>query len=158
MGGPGVIDDKYHDETDNFLFVKFTVNGKEYCSAENYFQCAKTTNKEDHEYIRSVGPGMESWAAGNEVELRKDWESVKVKEMYIGNKARFEQHPDLAKKLCSSKGKVIFEASSPFWNKWNGLIMERIRAEMRNQDKEDQETAKSIKKLMEDYELQNKSL
>lgn len=134
----------------------FTVNGVEYCSAENYFQCAKTTTKEEHEYVRKSGPGMEAWGAGANVKLRKDWESVKVNEMYIGNKAKFEQNPELLKKLCSTKGNVDFGGSTSFWNKWNGLIMERLRAEFRNQDDEDVKRAKEIKEMMEEYEIKNK--
>ena len=38
MGGPARIDGQFHPETDNFQAVKFTINGIEYYSAENYFQ------------------------------------------------------------------------------------------------------------------------
>jgi predicted NAD-dependent protein-ADP-ribosyltransferase YbiA (DUF1768 family) len=35
------------------------------------------------------------WAASRNVELRFDWEKVKVRVMYTGNKAKFEQNDDL---------------------------------------------------------------
>ena len=34
--------------TDNFLTSPFKVEGREYCSAENYFQACKATNDKDH--------------------------------------------------------------------------------------------------------------
>ena len=57
MGGPARIDGKYHPETDNFQYCEFKINDIEYYSAENYFQCAKTTTKEDHEKVRKSGHG-----------------------------------------------------------------------------------------------------
>jgi predicted NAD-dependent protein-ADP-ribosyltransferase YbiA (DUF1768 family) len=69
--------------------------------AENYFQCHKTTNKEDFEKIRSSGSGADGWAATS-----RRLEEVKVQIMYDGNKAKFEQHPDLVKALVSTKGPV----------------------------------------------------
>lgn len=57
MGGPLTIDGVPVQETDNFYACTFVVNGKKYCSAENYFQAMKATNEYDHETIRLSGPG-----------------------------------------------------------------------------------------------------
>ncbi|CAF1550200.1 unnamed protein product, partial [Rotaria sordida] len=76
MGGPGVIDGKEHPETDNFLPCKFVIGGITYSSAENYFQCAKTTNEQDREKILNSGPGDSCRLAGQTVQLRSDWESI----------------------------------------------------------------------------------
>lgn len=35
------------------------------------------------------------WSASRNVTLRSDWEKVKVRVMYTGNKAKFEQNEDL---------------------------------------------------------------
>eukprot|EP01080_Neovahlkampfia_damariscottae_P010305 gene10305-2722_t len=156
MGGPGTIDGKKHSETDNFQRCKFKINGVEYSSAENYFQCSKTTTKEEFEFVRNSGCGSDVWMAGSKVKLRNDWESVKVNIMYEGNKAKFEQNPDFIKQLCNSEGKVKFYASSNFWCKWNGLIFERLRAEFRKNGEEDENVAKKIKKMMDDYQEENK--
>jgi predicted NAD-dependent protein-ADP-ribosyltransferase YbiA (DUF1768 family) len=156
MGGPGKIDNEEHDETDNFLEVNFKINDIIYCSAENYFQCCKTTNKEQFEYIYKSGPGVTAWKAGADVTIRDDWEEVKVDVMYEGNKAKFEQNPELAKKLCSTKGQVIFTKSSDFWNYWNGRIMERIRAEIRQDGEFDLKIAAERKASMDDYRASKK--
>lgn len=158
MGGPGIIDGKTHPETDNFGKCFFKLNEIEYYSGENYFQCAKCVTKEDHEKVRNSGSGLSCWVAGGQVKLRSDWESVKVREMYIGNKAKIEQNPDFTKALCDSIGKVFFgfSGSTDFWNYWNGLIIERIRAEIRNNGDEDVKRSLEIKELMDNYENDQK--
>ena len=133
--------------------VEFKVDNVTYYSAENYFQCAKATNETDREKVRKSGTGGDVWMAGRRITMRyispagdllfvclsvcvfvylynhrKDWEVVKVREMLKGNEAKFAQHPDLAQALIATKGNVSFYASSAFWCKWNGLIMELIRA------------------------------
>lgn len=55
-----MIDGKFHSETDNFQKVSFFIDGTEYFSAENYFQCAKTVTKEDHEKLRNSGCGTDA--------------------------------------------------------------------------------------------------
>jgi hypothetical protein len=156
MGGPALIDEEYHDETDNFQAIKFEVNDVTYYSPENYFQCQKTTNKEDFEKIRTSGSGADCWAAAQYIKLRDDWEEVKVQIMYDGNKAKFEQHPDLVKALIGTKGPVKFGGSTGFWNKWNGLIMERLRSEFRKNGDEDKDEVARITKLMDKYKSDNK--
>ncbi len=156
MGGPGVIDGKEHPETDNFLPCKFVINGITYSSAENYFQCAKTINEQDREKVLNSGPGEESELAGQTVQLRPDWESVKVDEMYKGNLAKFQQNDDLRKALVESgTGSIHFTLSTPFWNHWNGLIIQRIRAELRNHGEEDAQRATEIRQAMEKYSQEN---
>ncbi|CAF1065165.1 unnamed protein product [Didymodactylos carnosus] len=151
MGGPAIIDGKYHLYTDNFLPCKFMVNNVAYCSSENYFQCAKATNAHDHEIVRRSGSGMDCWLAGAQIDLRPDWEQVKVREMYVGNKAKFEQNFDFGKQLVATKGPIVFGGSTSFWNKWNGLILDRVRAELR----QDQQIVEKIKQLMDKYEQTN---
>ncbi|CAF4643464.1 unnamed protein product, partial [Rotaria sp. Silwood2] len=150
MGGPGVIDGTEHPETDNFLPCQFVIDGVTYSSSENYFQCAKTTNEQDREKILNSGPGNSCRLAGQTVGLRSDWESVKVDEMYKGNLAKFQQNEDLRKPLLESgTGPVHFTRSSPFWNHWNDLIMQRIRAELRQNGDKDARRATEIREARE---------
>ncbi|CAF4075098.1 unnamed protein product, partial [Adineta steineri] len=95
------------------------------------------------------GPGTSAWAAGQRVQIRSDWEAIKVDEMYNGNLAKFQQNDDLRTALINSgNGTVRFTGSTPFWNKWNGLIMERIRAELRQNGDEDARRAAEIRDTM----------
>lgn len=150
MGGPATIDGIVYPVTDNFWECSFKVNGKEYCSAENYFQSCKTTNEADHEFVRKSGPGMEAWNAGCKIALRPDWEEVKVNYMYEANYNKFTQNKELADTLIGTKGEIYF--GTGFWGKWNGVVLTRIRAELRN-EKEDHEVAENMKKEMRDYYL-----
>ena len=156
MGGPAEINGKCHRETDNFLPCKFVIDSITYSSAENYFQCAKTTNENDRNMVLNSGSGVSAWAAGQRVKIRSDWESVKVLEMYKGNKAKFEQNEDLRNDLLSSgNGSICFRGSTPFWNRWNGLILERIRAELRQNGEEDFQRANEIRDAMDKFAREN---
>lgn len=85
------------------------------------------------------------------VKLRKDWEVVKVRVMYTGNKAKLQQHPKLAQSLISSKGDVHFGASSAFWCHWNARIMTLLREELKDKD-QDKELIAKIWGEIEAYE------
>ncbi|CAF2693261.1 unnamed protein product [Rotaria sp. Silwood2] len=157
MGDPGVIDGTEHQETDNFLSCQFVIDGIIYSSFENYFQCAKTTNEQDREKILNSGPGDSYALAGQTIQLRSDWESVKMDEMYKGNLTKFQQDEDLTKFLLESGTEPVdFTESSPFWNHWNDLIMQRIRAELRQNGEEDASRAAEIREAMEKYTQENK--
>jgi predicted NAD-dependent protein-ADP-ribosyltransferase YbiA (DUF1768 family) len=157
MGGPADIGGKRHPETDNFLPCKFVIDGITYLSAENYFQCAKTTDPAERDMVLKSGAGVSAWAAGNRVKIRSDWELVKVDEMYKGNLAKFQQNEDLKNDLLSSgTASIRFTGSTPFWNKWNGLILERIRAELRQNGEEDARRAAEIRDEMDKYAQRKK--
>ena len=68
QGGPATIEgsNKSHPETDNFESVRFTVNGVEYYSPENYFQCQKSVGVSEKEFeeTRKSGCGCDVWMAG----------------------------------------------------------------------------------------------
>ncbi|CAF3678645.1 unnamed protein product [Rotaria socialis] len=157
MGGPGVIDGVEHPETDNYLPCRFVIDGVTYSSSENYFQCAKTTNEQDREKILNSGPGDSCQLAGQTVKRRSDWKSIKLDEMYKGNLAKFQQNEDLRKALLESgTGPIHFTESEPFWNHWNDMIMQRIRAELRQNGDEDAHRAAEIYEAMKKYAHENK--
>ncbi|CAF1434291.1 unnamed protein product [Didymodactylos carnosus] len=150
-----MVDGHAHSELDNFEPCKFKVESIEYYSAENYYQCQKTTTPEDHEKVRKSGCGADVWRVGSHVKIKPNWESIKVNQMYLGNKAKFEQNEHIAKQLCATKGKITFRGSTAFWNEWNAAIMERIRAEMRQSGEEDTKTIERITKAMSQYEKEH---
>lgn len=91
MFGVGFADTRV--KKDNFQPVEFEVAGVMYHSAENYFQCQKSVgvSQAEFEATRRSGCGADVWSAGTRVQLRPDWEEVKVRIMYEGNRAKFEQ-------------------------------------------------------------------
>lgn len=112
MGGPARIDGTSHSETDNFGLCSFVVDGTTFQSTEQCFQYKKCITEEDREKILRSGFGGDVWCAGNSVELRSDWEEVKVEVMLNANWHKFQQNSDLASKLMDSTGRVEFFASS----------------------------------------------
>eukprot|EP01124_Arcella_intermedia_P006480 TRINITY_DN1382_c0_g1_i1.p1 TRINITY_DN1382_c0_g1~~TRINITY_DN1382_c0_g1_i1.p1 ORF type:complete len:188 (-),score=26.61 TRINITY_DN1382_c0_g1_i1:29-526(-) len=163
MGGPGWVDGKLCLCVDNFGRAIFVIDSVTYCSAENYFQCQKCVdehgNKTDEfERVRRSGEGASCWMAGSNVKLRRDWEVVKVKAMYEGNLAKFQQNPNLAAELKATKGPITFDNSTPFWCKWNGRIMELIREELRDPGVRNEEVIQRIRGMMLDYENEHKAL
>lgn len=157
MGGPGLIDGEEHPETDNYAPCRIVIDGVTYSSTEQYFQCAKTTNTEDQEKILNAGDAESCQILGQTVELRPGWKSDKVNEMYKGNLAKFQQNEDLRKSLLKSgSGRIIFIESTPFWNHWNELIIQRIRAELRQNGEEDACLASEIREAMDRYAEENK--
>ncbi|CAF0801803.1 unnamed protein product, partial [Didymodactylos carnosus] len=58
------------------------------------------TIPEDHERIRQSGSGMSAWQTGASVKsLKPNWEKIKINQMYIGNKAKFDQNSEFAQEL-----------------------------------------------------------
>lgn len=87
------------------------------------------------------------------VSLRKDWEMVKVRVMYTGNRAKFEQHPALAQSLVSTgNAKISFHASSDFWCNWNAIIMTLLREEFKAEGEQDKELIDRLWRKIEAYE------
>ncbi len=159
MGGPAIIDDVPYYEFDNFYESKFIVDGVEYRSSEQYFQCQKAYdpkinkfNLDEFKKVFNSGYGIGCWSAGSKVKnLRKDWEMVKVNIMYYANKFKIEQNLSLLEILVKTEGIIKLEESTTFWNFWNARILERIRAENRQNDNDNQYLEK-LKILFEDYE------
>lgn len=154
MGGPGQIDGKIYKECDNFSVNPFVIDGITYLTAEHYFQVQKTDNEVERNSILMKKSPLDAWVIGNQVTLRSDWEKIKLNVMYEGNKARFEQNPEIVKTICATKGPIKMTGSTPFWNKWNGKIMERLRAEFRG-DAEDMIVVEKLRMEMDDYSSQN---
>lgn len=130
------------------------VGGVTYYSGENYFQCQKSVGVSEAEFerTRQSGRGADVWVAGSRVKLRADWEEVKVRVMYEGNRAKLEQNPKLAAKLTASKGPIVFNASSAFWCDWNGRIMTLLREELKPEGQRNEDVIARIRQQMLDLE------
>ena len=138
MGGPCLVDGESREELDNFLECKFEYNGQTYTSAEHAFQAAKFTDKKYCEKIRVAKSGGDAWSLGNtrEIPLRGDWELIKVKVMYEANLAKFQQNAALRDALVSTRG-PIKAFGFAYWAKWNAILLERIREELRPEGERD---------------------
>lgn len=142
MGGPCLVDGAAREELDNFLPCRFVLRGTTWTSAEHCFQAAKFPhNPAFAEQVRNAGSGGDAFNMANDgsVACRPDWERVKVAAMYEANLAKFEQNGELRRVLVSSKGPIT-AFGFPFWAKWNAVLLERIREELRPEAERDANT------------------
>ena len=101
----------------NFYHAPFTFAGKLWPTVEHAFQAAKTLHPDLREKIRSqVTPG-EAKALGRVVELRNNWEQIKVTIMGELLQEKFIQHHDLGSKLLATGNEELIE-----YNTWHDNI------------------------------------
>lgn len=132
MGGPAIVNDKNIPELDNFFVCKFELDDRIWPTTENYFQAQKSPNNFYQEALTKCPPKV-AWKAGNTVEIRDNWEDIKVEVMYDANYAKFSQNPELKEILLSTAPHEIkFTASTPFWNEKNAEILTKIREELKD--------------------------
>mmetsp|Transcript_63011 Transcript_63011/g.119861 ORF Transcript_63011/g.119861 Transcript_63011/m.119861 type:complete len:374 (-) Transcript_63011:148-1269(-) len=156
MGGPCDCDGRAHAEMDNFYFCNFEAEGKDWKSSEQFYQASKFKESDEaseahRERIRAADPGMECYQLGNQapegVYLRPDWEEVKVDTMYLANFNKFNQNPVLQNVLVSSRGRIEARGGL-FWKTWNGVLLERIREELRSEEKRSSEVLETRTAMM----------
>ena len=138
MGGPAKIEGTYYDEFDNFFRIDFEIKGITYKSSEHYFQCQKTFDEETNTFtnefknVHEKSEGIGCWAEGGRIKkLRKNWNLIRVREMYDANRFKILSSQELLDILMKTNGKVTLTSSTNFWNFWNARILEKIRAENR---------------------------
>lgn len=134
----------------NFYNSDVTYNGITYRNNEAAFQAQKTVDENLRILFSCYNPS-EAKAAGRRATLRSDWEVVKEQIMYEICKAKFEQNPDLKKKLLDTGDELLEEGNTWHDNEWGvcgciecqdirgrnklGKILMRVRTELRNNEK-----------------------
>jgi predicted NAD-dependent protein-ADP-ribosyltransferase YbiA (DUF1768 family) len=123
--------------TDNFQVVpQLVVSGHRFHSAEQAYQASKfPVDSKAFSAVAALSPvgqtdeefGMDVWQIGNSFPTREDWDSVKVKSMYVANLCKFSQNPSLSADLRATQGKIEAAASTWRWEFFNSMIMMRIR-------------------------------
>lgn len=139
MGGPCTVDGESKQELDNWFICRFQLDGKEWPSAEHYYQAAKYPGDEEHqEAIRAAPNGTRCWSLGQDERpsLRKDLQEKKVELMYQANRAKFSQNPALRSLLVRTSGPIEAQGD-PFWKTWNEVLLERLREELRDYENMD---------------------
>jgi ribA/ribD-fused uncharacterized protein len=107
---------QFHDEyrwLSNFWRSQIEIDGELYETVEHYYQSQKSTSAEERKMIaEALTPGNAKYL-GQRCQLRLDWDRVKDVVMYEGLLAKFNQHPDLMKKLLETGDQPILEG-----NRW----------------------------------------
>ncbi|MBQ1388752.1 MAG: NADAR family protein [Clostridia bacterium] len=140
----GVIDnfDGEYRFLSNFYVVKVEYGGLVYTSSEAAFQAQKCLTKEERVQFTQLSPSK-SKTLGRNVQLRPDWNDVRIGIMEDIVRCKFAQNPDLAKMLLETGDKTLIEGNTwhdTFWGvdsksgygKNNlGKILMKIREELR---------------------------
>lgn len=107
----------------NFYPCRIVYNGITYPSVEHAYQAAKTKNIKDKKLIAACLQASTAKQLGKEVELRDDWEEIKIKVMLSLVAQKFYKHKHLREKLISTKGIKLVEYNywkDTYWGVCNG--------------------------------------
>lgn len=124
----------------NFYSYPIIYDGIEYRNTECAFQAQKTTDIEMREKFATLKP-EKGKSLGRKVRLRENWDTLKFPIMYEIVKAKFEQNPNLAKKLIKTGDAVLEEGNDwgdTIWGTVNGVgqnhlgkILMKVREELK---------------------------
>lgn len=124
----------------NFYEAPVVYLGLWYKNNEAAFQAQKTRDLEARLPFAKMNPSQAK-AAGRKLQLRDDWENVKVQIMYEICDSKFWHNPDLAEKLLATGNEYLEEGNTwgdTFWgtvngqgSNWLGKILMRVREELR---------------------------
>lgn len=101
----------------------FDVYGQCWPSAENLYQALKCAHLDDRSRFVGLTPGQAK-RLGRDVELRKDWDDIKLAVMLDVVTSKFVQNADLAQLLVATGDKHIEEGNrwgDCFWGVCNGV-------------------------------------
>lgn len=132
-------------ELSNFSHHSVYIDGIIWPTTEHYYQAQKFKSKEHQELIRSTPSPLLAKKQAYQIlkqYARTDWITVREFIMLKALRAKFSQHPDLAKKLLSSANRKLIELtnSDKFWgdpgdgsgqNRLGELLMQ-VREELSN--------------------------
>jgi len=98
----------------NFYYSPVEYEGIIYPSNEHAFQAAKTLDIETRKIMSKINTPDEVKHYGRRVDLRKDWEDVKLQVMYDIVKIKFFSNEILKRKLIDTYDEELVEGN--YWN------------------------------------------
>jgi len=125
-----------HAFLSNFYPSSIWIDGRQYQTCEHAYQASKTLVDSEHEVIRGAKTAGEAKKLGRSVNLRRDWESVKVDLMRKFVRLKFE-NPLLRELLLATGDAELIEGNH--WNdtcwgvcrgtgqNWLGKILQEVR-------------------------------
>lgn len=107
----------------NFYLCTILDDGIYYPSVEHAFQAAKTIDRAVKQRIASIAKPGEAKRAGRQVELRPDWDAIKVNVMYGLLRKKFAD-PTLRRLLVETDDAELIEGNEwedRFWGMCRGF-------------------------------------
>lgn len=108
----------------NFYPAKIEFDDVVYPTSEHFFVAMKTLDLEDRKHIATIETPGQVKRYGRKLDLRKDWEHVKIRAMNIVVFMKFNQNPDLLEKLLSTGEAELIEGNDwgdTVWGVCNGV-------------------------------------
>lgn len=122
----------------NFYDSPFIHQNIVYPTNEHFYQAMKTLSKKERKRIAALASPGKAKREGKLLEIRKDWESIKINVMREGLSLKFVENSPLAEMLLATEGASLVETNhwgDKFWGvdsktgqgkNWLGtLLMER---------------------------------
>jgi ribA/ribD-fused uncharacterized protein len=110
----------------NFWPVIVTLDGRQYSTVEHAYQAAKTLNPLQREYIREAPTPGNAKRRGRSIDLRTDWEEIKLTVMLALLRQKFDR-PDLREALLQTGDAELIEG-----NTWGDCFWGVCRGKGRN--------------------------
>lgn len=137
-----------YDFLSNFYPSPIFYDGITYPTNEHFFQAMKTLDQEERKKIAAADTPGKAKRMGRSIELRPDWEKIKVEVMRLGLILKF-QNPDLKEKLLATGDEELIEGNwwcDQFWGSCNcskhirtpgrnvlGMLLMELRKELQYQ-------------------------
>lgn len=124
----------------NFYPQSVFYKGRGYRTVEHAYQAAKTRSPQEHDWVRRAKtPGLAKYR-GRQVQIRSDWESIKLDVMFELIRWKF-QSPELRAALLGTGDEELVEGNSwgdRYWGIYDGegenhlgKILMQVREEIR---------------------------
>ena len=111
----------------NFYWSPIFYQEKLYPTAGHLFQALKTKDKKERDKIRIARtPGIAK-KIGQTVSLKKDWEKIKDKLMYMIVRLKFLQNTELKLSLFNTKDSTLIEGNYWHDNYWGGCFCSKCK-------------------------------
>ena len=110
----------------NFFLCQVEFEGMNFSNVEAAFQAAKCLDMKERERFFGLSGGQAK-RLGRRVELRSDWEEVKIEIMRQVLKSKFTQNSELREKLIATGDTELIEG-----NNWNDTFWGVCRGKGRN--------------------------
>lgn len=110
----------------NFDNSPFELGGITYPTVEHWFQAWKTRDPNTHLAIAAATTPGKAKRMGRHVELRPDWEQIKVDVMRDGLRHKFSD-PTLRDKLLATGDEELMEGNTWHDNTWGNCVCQKCQ-------------------------------